>query len=77
LGCLLGNQTRDSVAFFFIGTPRSSELGSATNEKTQAVGPGFGFLVAVEPQISNFIEGYEMVVDLYKYMNRSPQHPDL
>jgi hypothetical protein len=31
---------------FFIGTPRSSELGSATNEKTQAVGPGFGFLVA-------------------------------
>ena len=29
------------------------------------------FLVAGEPQISNFIEGYEMVVDLYKYMNRS------
>ena len=45
-GCLLGNQTRDFVAVFFIGTPRSSELGSATNEKTQAVGPGFGFLVA-------------------------------
>ncbi len=32
---------------FFIGTPRSSELGSATNEKTQAVGPGFGFLVDI------------------------------
>ena len=29
------------------------------------------FLVAGEPQISNFLEGYEMVVDLYKYMNRS------
>jgi|688.fasta_scaffold09068_8 hypothetical protein len=35
------------------------------------------FLVAGEPQFSNFIEGHEMVVDLYKYMNRSPQHPDL
>jgi len=31
---------------FSIGNPRSSELGSATNEKTQAVWPGFGFLVA-------------------------------
>ena len=30
------------------------------------------FLVAGKPQISNFLEGYEMVVDLYKYMNRSP-----
>ncbi len=29
------------------------------------------FLVAGEPQISNFLEGYEMVVDLFKYMNRS------
>jgi hypothetical protein len=70
LGCLLVNQTRDVVAVFFIGTPRSSELGSATNEKTQAVGPGFGFLVAGEPQISNFIEGYEMVVELWLFMNR-------
>ena len=40
LGCLLGNQTRDVVAVFFIETPRSSELGSATNEKTQAEGLG-------------------------------------
>jgi len=29
-----------------------------------------GFLVAGEPQISNFLEGYEMVVDLWKYLNR-------
>ncbi len=28
------------------------------------------FLVAGEPQISNFFEGYEMVVDLWKYLNR-------
>ncbi len=53
LGRLLGNQTRDFVAVFFIGTPRSSELGSATNEKTQAVGPGFGFLVDILERRSN------------------------
>jgi hypothetical protein len=52
-GCVLGNQTRDFVAVFFIGTPRSSELGSATNEKTQAVGPGFGFLVDILERRSN------------------------
>jgi hypothetical protein len=28
------------------------------------------FLVAGEPQISNFLEGYEMVVELWLYMNR-------
>ena len=28
------------------------------------------FLVAGEPQISNFLEGYEMGVDLWKYLNR-------
>jgi hypothetical protein len=28
------------------------------------------FLVAGEPQISNFIEGYEMVVELWLFMNR-------
>lgn len=27
-------------------------------------------LVAGEPQISNFLEGYEMVVELWLYMNR-------
>ncbi len=27
-------------------------------------------LVAGEPQISNFIEGYEMVVELWLFMNR-------
>jgi hypothetical protein len=26
--------------------------------------------VAGEPQISNFLEGYEMVVELWLYMNR-------
>jgi hypothetical protein len=34
------------------------------SQKTQV------FLVAGEPQISNFLEGYELVVDLWKYMNR-------
>jgi hypothetical protein len=38
---------------FFIGTPRSSTLGSATNEKTQAVGPGFGFQVDILERRSN------------------------
>jgi len=38
---------------FSIGNPRSSELGSATNEKTQAVWPGFGFLVDVLEKRSN------------------------
>ena len=38
---------------FFIGISRSSELGSATNEKTQAVGPGFGFLVDILERRSN------------------------
>ena len=28
------------------------------------------FLVAGEPQISNFLEGYELVVDLWKYLNK-------
>jgi hypothetical protein len=45
-------------------------LGSATKEKTQAFGPGFGFLVAGDQAISNFFEGYELVVDLWLYMNR-------
>jgi hypothetical protein len=34
------------------------------SQKTQV------FLVAGEPQISIFLEGYELVVDLWKYMNR-------
>jgi hypothetical protein len=29
-----------------------------------------GLCVAGEPQISNFLEGYEMVVELWLYMNR-------
>ena len=28
------------------------------------------FLVAGESQISNVLEGYEMVVELWKYLNR-------
>jgi hypothetical protein len=28
------------------------------------------FLVAGEPQISNFLEGYELVVELWLFMNR-------
>jgi hypothetical protein len=28
------------------------------------------FLVAGDQAISNFLEGYELVVDLWKYMNR-------
>jgi hypothetical protein len=27
-------------------------------------------MVAGEPQISNFLEGYELVVDLWKYLNK-------
>ncbi len=38
---------------FFIAIPRSSELGSAINEKTQALGPGFVYLVAILERRSN------------------------
>jgi len=31
------------------------------------------FLVAGKDQISNFVEGYELVVDLWKYMNRKDE----
>lgn len=37
--------------------------------KKVASNDDFSFLVAGEPQISNFLEGYEMVVDLWKYLN--------
>jgi hypothetical protein len=53
VGCLLGNQTRDFVADFLTGFLRRSELGSVTNEKTQAFGPGFVYLVEVIERRSN------------------------
>ena len=68
LGCLLGNQTRDFVEDFFIGISRSSELGSATNEKTQAVGPGFGFLVAGTLRISNLLPDYYRIIFTHEFL---------
>ena len=38
--------------------------------KKVAIIDDFSSLVAGEQQISNFLEGYELVVDLWKYMNR-------
>ena len=52
-GCLLGNQTRDFVADFLTGFLRRNKLGSVTNEKTQAFGPGFIYLVAILEKRSN------------------------
>ena len=39
-------------------------------KKKVAISDDFSHLVAGEQQISNFLEGYELVVDLWKYMNR-------
>ena len=41
------------------------------NKKKKAnLSTGFLLLVAGDQAISNFLEGYELVVDLWKYMNR-------
>ena len=52
-----GGFTRQAIPLrgmgFFYSPFRSSELGSATNEKTQAVWPGFGFLVDILEKRSN------------------------
>jgi hypothetical protein len=39
-------------------------------KKKVTISDDFSSLVAGEPQISNFFEGYEMVVELWMYMNR-------
>jgi hypothetical protein len=41
---------------------------ASRNAKSQSI--DWLFLVAGEPQISNFLEGYEMVVELWLFMNR-------
>jgi len=38
--------------------------------KKVATADDFSLLVAGDQAISNFLEGYELVVDLWKYMNR-------
>jgi hypothetical protein len=38
--------------------------------KKVATADDFSLLVAGEPQISNFLEGYELVVELWLFMNR-------
>ena len=55
-GAYLVTKPATSSRRFFIGIPRSSELGSATNEKTQAFGPGFVYLVAILGRRSNLNE---------------------
>ncbi len=41
--------------------------------KKVAISDDFSSLVAAPDHLSNqIIQGYELVVDLYKYMNRSP-----
>ena len=49
-------------------TKSSARIKHHENKKPESFDSGF--LVAGEPQISNFLEGYEMVVDLWKYLNR-------
>jgi hypothetical protein len=46
-------------------------LPNNTNKLTQKKRPNkLGLNVAGDQAISNFLEGYELVVDLWKYMNR-------
>ncbi len=47
-------------------------ISESAKHKTKkvAISDDFSLLVAGEQQISNFLEGYEKVIDLYKYMNR-------
>jgi hypothetical protein len=44
-------------------------LRFGTKQKPLSFAKGF-LLVAGDQAISNFLEGYELVVDLWKYMNR-------
>lgn len=56
----------ERIAQFKYDSIRLKNLGST---KKANLSIGF-FLVAGDKTISNFLEGYEMVVDLWKYMNR-------
>jgi hypothetical protein len=57
----------ERIAQFKYDSIRLKNLGS-TKKANRKIG---FFFVAGEPQISGFLEGFEIVIDLYKYMNRS------
>jgi hypothetical protein len=56
----------ERIAQFKYDSIRLKNLGS-TKKANRKIG---FFLVAGDKTISNFLEGYELVVDLWKYMNR-------
>ena len=55
---------------FFRRIPIFTRVLERRKTKKVTISDDFSLLVAGEPQISNFLEGYEMVVDLWKYLNR-------
>jgi hypothetical protein len=50
--------------------PRKSSGWETINKNSQVNFTWESLLVAGDQAISNFLEGYELVVDLWKYMNR-------
>jgi hypothetical protein len=76
-GAYLKTKPATASRFFFIGTPRSRELGSTTNEKTQAVGPGFGFLVDILERRSNTNKVKAISLDFTEARIRSFHVPNL
>ena len=63
-------QTTARSYFFVFLTFIQAKIDSVSSNKKVVTADDFSILVAGEPQISKFLEGYEMVVDLWKYLNR-------
>ena len=57
------------VNYFFAESLCFQGLYNGVKQKKPII-PDWLFLVAGEPQISNFLEGYELVVELWLFMNR-------
>ena len=55
---------------FFRIIPIFTKVVERRKKKKVAIIDNFSSLVAGKDQISNFLEGYELVVDLWKYMDR-------
>jgi hypothetical protein len=65
----MGYLTRN-VNDFFRRIPVFTRVLNWGKIKKVTVSGDFFLLVAGDQAISNFLEGYELVVDLWKYMNR-------
>ena len=58
------------VNYFFRRIPLFSRSLQWRKTKKVDIADNFSLLVAGDQAMSNFLEGYELVVDLWKYMNR-------